>query len=339
MADKKTYTGLSKNYATVPAFSITTIDYLDTKPNYFRVQNRGTTEIYCSTNNMPTTKHYDFAVAGKKMKMFAEPYNRTRLYIFNPSGSDVEVAVLSFQAEFEPLTLALSEIEVEMPKDFESSMAITSFNAPLPTGNNKIGKVEVTNFNNPLPTGNNKIGKVEVTNGVTAADVTVLKENTQVTAENTQVTAENTASAKTLSQTIVNLLGELLSPTYVDGKLNILTIMDGFISLRTTLEDRLSPIYYQSNTISFEKKNQNEEILLIGNKTGSVSNPFTIKMLTNDGEGDLVLKMKASLDISETSLTLKPGESISDLRLQAEYIAVSGTNYSFRALITNEGIG
>ena len=143
MADKKTYTGLSKNYATVPAFSITTIDYLDTKPNYFRVQNRGTTELYCSTNNMPTTKHYDFAVAGKKMKMFAEPYNRTRLYIFNPSGSDVEVAVLSFQAEFEPLTLALSEIEVEMPKEFETSMAITSFNAPLPTGNNKIGKVEV----------------------------------------------------------------------------------------------------------------------------------------------------------------------------------------------------
>ena len=143
MADKKTYTGLSKNYATVPAFSITTIEYLDTKPNYFRVQNRGTTEIYCSTNNMPTTKHYDFAVAGKKMKMFAEPYNRTRLYIFNPSGTDVEVAVLSFQAEFDPLALAMSEIEIEVPSSFETSSVINSFNAPLPTGNNKIGKVEV----------------------------------------------------------------------------------------------------------------------------------------------------------------------------------------------------
>ena len=308
MADKKTYTGLSKNYATVPAFSITTIDYLDTKPNYFRVQNRGTTEIYCSTNNMPTTKHYDFAVAGKKMKMFAEPYNRTRLYIFNPSGSDVEVAVLSFQAEFEPLTLALSEIEVEMPKDFESSMAITSFNAPLPTGNNKIGKVEVTN-------------------GPTAADVTVLKENTQVTAENTE-------SAKTLSQTIVNLLGELLSPTVVNGKTNLLSIMQGFESLTQILEEGLSPIYYQSHTLSFDKKNQNEEIILMGMKTASVSNPITIKMLTNDGEGDFLLKMKADSDTSETSLALKPGESIRDLRLYANYVAVSGTNYSFRALLT-----
>ena len=309
MADKKTYTGLSKNYATVPAFSITTIDYLDTKPNYFRVQNRGTTEIYCSTNNMPTTKHYDFSVAGKKMKMFAEPYNRTRLYIFNPSGSDVEVAVLSFQAEFEPLTLALSEIEVEMPKEFETSMAITSFNAPLPTGNNKIGKVEVTN-------------------GVSAADVTVLKENTQVTAENTE-------SAKTLSQTIVNLLGELLSPINVDGKTNLVTIMYELEDLITLLSDWFSPIYCQTHTISFDKKNQNEEILLAGMKSASDSSPITIQMLTNDGEGDLVVKMKASLDTSETSLSLKPGESIRDLRLYAKYIAVSGTNYSFRALLTN----
>ena len=308
MSDKKTYTGLSKNYATVPAFSITTIDYLDTKPNYFRVQNRGTTEIYCSTNNMPTTKHYDFAVAGKKMKMFAEPYNRTRLYIFNPSGSDVEVAVLSFQAEFEPLTLALSEIEVEMPKEFETSMAITSFNAPLPSGNNKIGKVEVTN-------------------GVTAADVTVLKENTQVT-------AENTASTKTLSQSIVSLLEELLSPNLGYGKTNLISIMHEFENLTQILEEGLSPIYYQFHTISFDKKNQNEEILLMGMKTGSDSNPITILMLTNDGEGDLVLKMKASLDTSETTLALKPGESIRDLRLYAKYVSVNGTNYSFRALIT-----
>ena len=308
MADKKTYTGLSKNYATVPAFSITTIDYLDTKPNYFRVQNRGTTEIYCSTNNMPTTKHYDFAVAGKKMKMFAEPYNRTRLYIFNPSGSDVEVAVLSFQAEFEPLTLALSEIEVEMPKDFESSMAITSFNAPLPTGNNKIGKVEITN-------------------GVTAEDVTVLKENTQVTAENTE-------SAKTLSQSIVNLLGELLSPDAVGGKTNLLSIKDGFLYLGELLNNRFSAITYQCNMLSFDKKNQNEEIILIDRKDGPYPIPVTIKMLTNDGEGDLMLKMKASLDTSETVLTLKPGESIRDLRIEAAYVAVSGTNYSFRALLT-----
>ena len=307
MADKKTYTGLSKNYATVPAFSITTIDYLDTKPNYFRVQNRGTTEIYCSTNNMPTTKHYDFAVAGKKMKMFAEPYNRTRLYIFNPSGSDVEVAVLSFQAEFEPLTLALSEIEVEMPKEFETSMAITSFNAPLPTGNNKIGKVEVpngvaiTSFNAPLPSGNNKIGKVEVTNAPSAADITSIKTNTT---------------------NILSKLGYLMSNTpSTPEAIKLYDIMTAVWALAAanTFFDNIS---------TFEENEKSTDTVLCTNKS------CVIHMLTNDGAGNLILKIKGKEDTQVSSLTLKTGESIADLKIDAASITVSGTNYSFRAMIS-----
>lgn len=266
MADKKTYTGLSKNYATVPAFSITTIDYLDTKPNYFRVQNRGTVEIYCSTNNMPTTKHYDFAVAGKKMKMFAEPYNRTRLYIFNPSGSDVEVAVLSFQAEFEPLTLALSEIEVEMPSSFESSMVINSFNAPLPAGNNKIGKVDVTN-------------------APAAADVTSIKTNTN------------------------NILSKLSDIMSAFGTLTSANTFFGKVS-------------------TFEENEKSTDTVLCTNKA------CVIHMLTNDGAGNLVIKIKGKEDAQVSNLTLKTGESIADLKVDAASITVSGTNYSFRAMIS-----
>lgn len=282
MADKKTYTGLSKNYATVPAFSITTIDYLDTKPNYFRVQNRGATEIYCSTNNMPTTKHYDFAVAGKKMKMFAEPYNRTRLYIFNPSGSDVEVAVLSFQAEFEPLTLALSEIEVEMPSSFESSMVINSFNASLPAGNNKIGKVDVTN-------------------APTAADVTSIKTNTN------------------------NILSKLVylmstTPSSPEGlKLYDIVSALGAIAAANTFFGKVS---------TFEENEKSTDTVLCTNKA------CVIHMLTNDGAGSLVLKIKGKEDTQVSSLTLKTGESIADLKIDAASITVSGTNYSFRAMIS-----
>lgn len=282
MADKKTYTGLSKNYVTVPAFSITTIEYLDTKPNYFRVQNRGTTELYCSTNNMPTTKHYDFAVAGKKMKMFTEPYNRTRLYIFNPSGSDVEVAVLSFQAEFEPLTLALSEIEVEMPSSFESSMVINSFNAPLPAGNNTIGKVEVTN-------------------SPAAADVTSIKTNTN---------------------NILSKLTYLMSttPSSPEG-LKLYDIMSalGALAAANTFFEKVS---------TFEENEKSTDTVLCANKA------CVIHMLTNDGAGNLMLKIKGKEDTQVSSLTLKTGESIADLKIDAASITVTGTNYSFRAMIS-----
>ena len=286
MADKKTYTGLSKNYATVPAFSITTIDYLDTKPNYFRVQNRGTTEIYCSTNNMPTTKHYDFAVAGKKMKMFAEPYNRTRLYIFNPSGTDVEVAVLSFQAEFEPLTLALSEIEVEMPKDFETSMAITSFNAPLPNGNNKIGKVEVTN-------------------SPAASDVTAIKANTQ------------------------EILSRLTNLILDDAGVGMYNLYNIGILLRHLIKANT----FANITEVFEGKDKNTETVIL-NKSTNDTVQCVIHLLINDGGSDMAVKIRGSYDSNVKTLTLKPGESIRNLKIDCLYLSLSGTNYSYRVFIT-----
>ena len=316
MADKKTYTGLSKNYATVPAFSITTIDYLDTKPNYFRVQNRGTTEIYCSTNNMPTTKHYDFAVAGKKMKMFAEPYNRTRLYIFNPSGSDVEVAVLSFQAEFEPLTLALSEIEVEMPKDFESSMAITSFNAPLPTGNNKIGKVEVTN-------------------SPAEADITEIKEYTHATADALikLMGPPDSTSGKFNLSTIIEFFQLLLNKSPQDNMINLASFMP-YVSLLTLA----------TNIMAIEKAGENNGTLIY---QGELPKCISIHMLKNDGTGDLAVRMydgNASIADSPKILHLKPGESITDFKFYAKSLEITGVNYSFRGLfsvnsipITNQG--
>lgn len=288
MADKNTYTGLSKNYATVPAFSITTIEYLDTKPNYFRVQNRGTTEIYCSTNNMPTTKHYDFAVAGKKMKMFAEPYNRTRLYIFNPSGSDVEVAVLSFQAEFEPLTLALSEIEVEMPSSFESSMVINSFNAPLPAGNNKIGKVEVTN-------------------GVSASDV---------------------ANIRTSASGVIDYLGVLMSTSETAEFTNLVT-------LATELGRLVKGNTFENITQIFEGKDKTTETAIIPMQAANDSILCIIQLLTNDGAGDMTVKIKGAKDPAVRSLTLKPGESICDLKIDCKYLALSGTNYSYRVFLTS----
>lgn len=301
MADKKTYTGLSKNYATVPAFSITTIEYLDTKPNYFRVQNRGTTEIYCSTNNMPTTKHYDFAVAGKKMKMFAEPYNRTRLYIFNPSGSDVEVAVLSFQAEFEPLTLALSEIEVEVPSSFETASVINSFNTSLPTGNNKIGKVEITN-------------------GVTAADVTALKENTHVT-------AENTTSTITILSSIIQALDDFLSNNSQEHILNLASFMP-YLTMMTMANG------FSSNVMAIEKTGENNSTVIYQDATPK---GIHIHMLKNDGSGDLAVGMydsQASSTDSPQIIHLKPGESITDFKVLCKALEVGGTDYSFRGLFS-----
>ena len=148
MAEAKTvnYSALSKKTVEVPAYSVYTVEYMDTLPNYFNVQNMGATPIYCGTSSIPTRSKYDFVSPAEGTKMYAEPYNRSRLYLFNPSGTPIACAILSFRAPFDPLALALSSIALTIDtSDLTVSNIITGFNASLPTGSNNIGKVEVSN--------------------------------------------------------------------------------------------------------------------------------------------------------------------------------------------------
>lgn len=156
--------GLNTKSIKVPAYSVSTLDYLDTKPNYFKVQNRGNSKIYCGAASIPTATQYDFTVSAGKSQMHADPAQRSKFYIYNPSGSEIECVVTTFAAEFEPLTLALAGLELDASGlSVESSNVIESFNTSLPSGTNKIGTVGISDS---LPAGNNKIGSVEVTGTV-----------------------------------------------------------------------------------------------------------------------------------------------------------------------------
>lgn len=142
----KSYTGMKVQRLKVPAYKIGVFDFTAPAPNYFRVQNRGEGRVFCSTSGYPTANMYDFSVSGEKAKLFAQPFPCGRLYILNPTGNEVEVVCTSFSAEFDPLALALSELEIEIPDRVESTSVITGFNSALPTGNNKIGSVDVANL-------------------------------------------------------------------------------------------------------------------------------------------------------------------------------------------------
>lgn len=179
MASNLKYSGLRKMSLEIPPYSMGTFDYMTNPPNYFRLQNRGSSTVYCSTGNIPTEKVYDFVVGGTKTKMYAQPNYSNKLFVFNPSGSPVEVVCVSFSAEFDPLTLAFSEIEISMPETVVQSFAIDGFNVSLPNGSNNIGKV---GFSESLPAGNKTIGGVEVV-GIPASLTTLLNgiRDTQVT--------------------------------------------------------------------------------------------------------------------------------------------------------------
>lgn len=144
MIDFKNIDGYKREVLNVGGKSTLTVNYLSRHPNYFKVQNRGISTLYCSTTNYPSRRNYEFAVGAGKSKLWANPYEKDRLYIYNPGLEDCDVTVISFSADFEPVTLALSDLEIDLSgQTLETTTTISSFESPLPAGSNTIGAVEL----------------------------------------------------------------------------------------------------------------------------------------------------------------------------------------------------
>lgn len=142
--DPFAYSGFTKDNVRVPAYGTATVEYSDVTPNYFRVQNVGTSQILAGTSVMPSKKRYDFAIGGESVKMYAEPNKRSRLYLMNQSGSDIDCVVVAFEAPFDPLILALSEVSLSMDtSSMTISQEISGFKSSLPAGTNNIGSVSI----------------------------------------------------------------------------------------------------------------------------------------------------------------------------------------------------
>lgn len=141
------YSGLLRQRIVAKAYEVTEVEFFDgIKPNYFRVTNNGSGRLFFACTRTPTAINYDFVCDGENVAMWCEPHERNRLFIFNPTGSDIAVDVMSFYAPFDPLALAFTALKLDFSAtSIETSTAIDSFKTSLPSGDNHIGSVSVDN--------------------------------------------------------------------------------------------------------------------------------------------------------------------------------------------------
>lgn len=296
MSDKATYSALQKKNVTVPAHSVTTIDYIDTQPNYFRVQNSGDGTLYCSTANIPTQKQHDFSVKAAGMKMFAEPFYRAKLYVLNSTGNDVNITVLSFRAVFDPLALALSDIAIDLEgATIESENVISGFETSLPAGSNEIGKVQVSSLP-ALPTGENHIGQVDVSN---------LKDYTAALAN------------------ILTAIGGISG----GGS-------GGSSAWGTSQIDNLLSVMQKKNTIlkANEGSATTAGVDIVAAMGGM--NLCKIHTIANDGETDLTVTIKSANVAANQTFTLKAGEVFNDVEGVFDVLTLTGDSVPYRVVAT-----
>ena len=124
-----------------------TIDFIDTAPNTFILQNPNNCNLLVSIGGIPTINNYETKIETNSVKTFGRPTSTRKLYILNNGTRTAKIKLFSiFMQDFDINTLKYTEIDIANAT-IQSNSFISGFSssASLPSGTNTIGKVELGN--------------------------------------------------------------------------------------------------------------------------------------------------------------------------------------------------
>lgn len=92
-----------KQVVTCKSGIITTIDFMDTRPNIMFIMNPTEAVLLASIDHSPTPKNYDFKIKGHYTRLIGKPTRTRQCYIYNDSSIDCDVQVYSlYDEKFDP---------------------------------------------------------------------------------------------------------------------------------------------------------------------------------------------------------------------------------------------
>lgn len=92
-----------KQVVTCKSGIITTIDFMDTRPNIMFIMNPTEAILLASIDHSPTPKNYDFKIKGHYTRLIGKPTRTRQCYIYNDSSIDCDVQVYSlYDEKFDP---------------------------------------------------------------------------------------------------------------------------------------------------------------------------------------------------------------------------------------------
>lgn len=118
------------------------LNFRDTTPNMFVIQNPNNAELFISISKIPTSKNYEFKVGKNCTDTLGRPTPTNRIYILNNADIDATIKVFSVMDTFDMnilknFAVSLDSGEMQMDgvvKGFDSDVS-------LPAGNNFMGYV------------------------------------------------------------------------------------------------------------------------------------------------------------------------------------------------------
>ena len=134
-----------------------TVNFSDSMPNMFFIQNTNDVPVFVGITKIPTTSAYERCIDANTCGTFGRPVPTRTLHILNHANKEITITLFSVYDKF----------DINILKDFSFTGSIGqivndgiikgfSNGVALPHGSNHIGEVSVE----VLPEGNNTLGKV-----------------------------------------------------------------------------------------------------------------------------------------------------------------------------------
>ena len=270
MYSKDKVSNLSKDKYTIKAQSTQTINFMGARPNYYRITNSGTSDLFLGVTMSPTKKFFDMKIPTASTKLYVDAYGHDNIYIYNPSTEDANIIITSFEAEFDPTVLALTDSGEDFSSlEINANSVITGFECELPSGDNVIGKVglidDVVNILNDIK--NKKVDLTTCNNAL--SDI-----NTKLEETNRKISSigQNTDSIKMDCLDMALKMSENVIPD--------LTF------IKSTVDSRLTDISdYTSQTVYYISNDIKALLEDIKNKQDEIKVSIPVSSFIKSGEG------------------------------------------------------
>lgn len=326
-----------KQIYSIKAKSMLTVNFPSFNPNYFRVVNLGSGEIYFSTSTSPTPNRFDMKVQPQGSKMHVEPYGKTSVYFYNDGAHDSDFILLAFNAEFNPVALAVlsdeSLADVIGEQDGYDGI-IRGFTIPLPSGSNTIGKVDL-NSNSQLTAIKNAVdavktavaGNLKLSTNTQLTDIKTAVDGVKTAVENISIPSGGGGTSGGGIATSVSLNENAQLGTIATNTANVASLVSALAEL---VNHRKTYVKTYDNTSS----NTVNTCVYLAKQSGH--DIKRLCMFTNDGTADLKVRFKMSASGGNNDITVKAGETLTDVNcygaVEIGVVTVSGA-VNYRAVV------
>lgn len=129
---------------TVQAGECEVLNFHQTQPNMYYIQNANKTILKVGISHMPTSENYEFMIGENQTETFGRPIGSMCIYILNDGTVPANVKVFSIEKDFDMSVLKNLTVKLDGAKVITDGIVKGfSSGASIPSGTNLIGKVDL----------------------------------------------------------------------------------------------------------------------------------------------------------------------------------------------------